>query len=87
MTTITKRISGAIASLGAKRVLTRDATSDIPPVFSNDTWGGAWGGAWGLSWFSASPLIPGLDQKPSLFTTSRIGSAPSANITKRVALD
>lgn len=75
MTTITKRISGVVSSLGAKRVLTRDATPDIPPVFSNDTWGGAWGNAWGRSWFFASPLIPGLDQKPS------------AKITKRVDLD
>lgn len=72
MTTITKRISGAISSVMTGRVFTTDATPDIPPVFSNDSWGGTWGNAWGRTWHFASPLIPGTDEKPARRITKRV---------------
>ena len=86
MTTITRRISGLISGASTKRVFTTDATPDIPPVFSNDSWGGSWGNAWGRTWFFASPLIPGTDTKPALDVTRRIDTPPQfANITKRLS--
>lgn len=84
MTTITKRISGAISSATTGRVFTTDATPDIPPVFSNDSWGGTWGNAWGRTWHFASPLIPGTDTKPALDVAPRIAGTPAQNITKRI---
>lgn len=72
MTTFTKRISGAVSSAITGRVFTTDATSDIPPVFSNDSWGGAWGNTWGKTWFFASPFIPGTDEKPARRITKRV---------------
>lgn len=84
MTTYTKRVTGAINSVTTGRVFTTDASGSIPPVFSNDSWGGTWGNAWGRTWFFASPLIPGTDTKPSLDVTPRVSGAPSLNITKRI---
>lgn len=84
MTTITNRISGSITADATKRVATSGEVSEIPPVFSNDTWGGTWGSTWGLTWYNATALVPATEESPAADVTRRVGAAASGGITKRV---
>jgi hypothetical protein len=85
-TTITARIPAAPAADNTKRVATVGATEDAPPSFGGDTWGGSWGGAWGRTWYLMTAGSAGVPASPAADNTPRIGSAPTANNTKRVTL-
>jgi hypothetical protein len=67
-------------------VATTGASGSTPASIGADAWGGSWGGTWGRSWFGTNAAIAGTAASPSADNTPRIGSAPTANNTKRVTL-
>ena len=82
---ITDRVSGVITADNTKRVATSGAEAAIPPVYSNDTWGGTWGTTWGVTWYNATLEIAEVAASPAVDVTKRIDETAIENITKRVA--
>jgi hypothetical protein len=76
-TDVTARVSGLIADGSSRRVDYFDGVADN----ISDPWNGSWGNSWGNSWRTVTVGFAG---KPTIDVTERIGSAPSASITKRV---
>ena len=76
-TTITSRILASPTAANSKRVA---YNGDVVGA-SFDGWGGSWGDAWGDAW---SVATVGTAASPAIDVTARIGSAPTANNTKRV---
>jgi hypothetical protein len=82
MTTITPRIPAAPLANNTRRVATVGAQGAVSGGVGGDRWGGTWGFGW-HAFAEGSPAVPA---SPAIDVTPRIGSAPSANTTKRVTL-
>jgi hypothetical protein len=85
-TTLTPRVGSAPASGNTRRVPTIGAIAAVPTIFGGDVWGNSWGGAWGRTWLSLTPAVAAVPGSPAVDVTQRVGSAPSANNTKRVTI-
>lgn len=86
MTTLTPRIPSAPTAANTRRVATTGEVGGSPASLGGDTWGNSWGGTWGRTWLSLTPAVAATPASPAPDNTARIGSAPTANNTKRVSL-
>jgi hypothetical protein len=86
MTTITPRIPAAPLANNTRRVATIGAQDAVSGGAGGDRWGGTWGGTWGFGWHAFAEGSPAVPASPAIDVTPRIGSAPTANNTKRVTL-
>jgi len=91
-TTVTKRISGAIAADATKRVATSGASAGTPASLGSDTWGGTWGGlggtlgnSWGKTWYFGTPASGATAASPAVDATKRVSGAITETTTKRVS--
>jgi hypothetical protein len=85
-TTLISRVGARPAADNTRRVPTTGAVAAVPVSLGGDTWGNTWHGAWGRTWLAMTPAVAAVSASPAVDVTQRVGSAPSANTTKRVSL-